>query len=365
MHKREYLRRKSASHREVIEEEIDGVRFAWLWAAPYARNDFRRVRNWLSFSARVWRYGRRMDAPDVIIGSSPHLFAALAAQRIAVARRRPFVLEVRDLWPESLAVRDGKQGLGYRALGALADFLYARATRIVVLAEGVRTYLAQRGHSQDRLALVPNGVDVTAFVEGKTADTSVVSFIYAGAHGPANGLDTVLDAAALLRDSADARFVLMGDGPAKKALVERAREMKLDNVEFREPVSKTDIPSALAANSAGLMVLRDLPLFAFGVSPNKLFDYWAARLPVICNVPGEVAGLVEEARGGVVTRDSSAQALADAVRALMTMSAEDRAALGRQGRSWVERERGRPLLADRLDKVLRPFIRASVARPSG
>ena len=356
VHRREYLRRADATDKRTIVEEVDGVTFAWLWAAPYTRNDFRRVRNWLSFSMRVWRFGRRMDAPDVVIGSSPHLFAALAAQRVAQGLRRPFVLEVRDLWPESLAVSGGKPGMGYHALGALARFLYARARRIVVLAEGVREYLAKRGHSLDKLALVPNGVDVTPFTETPDPDARPFCLVYAGAHGPANGLDTVLEAAAMLRDNRAVQFVLMGDGTAKSALVERARTMQLTNVEFRESVAKTAIPQALGSNGAGLMVLRDLPLFAFGVSPNKLFDYWAARLPVICNVPGEVARLVQDAQGGIVTRDSSAAALAEAVQALVALSPAERQSLGEQGRAWVERERDRPLLAERLDQVLRPML---------
>jgi glycosyltransferase involved in cell wall biosynthesis len=183
----------------------------------------------------------------------------------------------------------------------------------------------------------------------------VMRVVYAGAHGPANGLDVVLNAAALLRDEARIAFVLVGDGPAKDALMQQARSSELSNVEFLDPVSKARIPQVLAACDAGLMVLKDVPLFAFGVSPNKLFDYWGAGLPVVCNVPGEVAGWVRDANGGVQAADASVEALAEAVRILLAMGPERRAALGLSGREWVRREHDRPVLAARLDAAVRPL----------
>jgi glycosyltransferase involved in cell wall biosynthesis len=109
------------------------------------------------------------------------------------------------------------------------------------------------------------------------------------------------------------------------------------------------------------MVLKDVPLFAFGVSPNKLFDYWGAGLPVVCNVPGEVAGWMREANGGVQAPDPTAAALAQAVRSLMSMSPAQRTALGAAGRAWVRREHDRPILAERLDAAVRPLTTTEAA----
>ena len=362
LHRRTYLRRKDANDRRAIPEDMDGVRFLWLWAAPYARNDYRRIHNWVSFGARVWRHKWGADRPDVVIGSSPHLLAALAAERAARRLNVPFVLEVRDLWPESLAVRDGRQGPAYHALAALAKYLYAKADHIIVLAEGVRDNLIARGITPNRITCIPNGVDVSAFPEVERAPSAALKLIYAGAHGPANGLDTVLEAAKLLAGDDRVSFVLMGDGPSKSSLVEQAKTMGLTNVEFATPVSKNDIPSTLASHDGGLMVLKDLPLFSFGVSPNKLFDYWAARLPIICNVAGETAGTVEQVQGGIVATSASADALASAVRKLLDTPAVTRKQMGERGRSWVERERDRPILAGRLNDVLRRLIPSSALR---
>ncbi len=357
LHSRQYARRADARTRAAVDDVVDGVHFRWLWAAPYARNDWRRAHNWLSFSARVWRW--RGARPSVVIGSSPQLFAALASERLARRWGVPFVLEVRDLWPESLLAAGGRKGALYRVLERVARHLYARADRIVVLARGSADHLASLGVDPGKIAFVPNGVDVSAFAAVERPARDTLTLVYTGAHGPANGLDAVLGAAERLRDDVRVRFLLVGDGPAKTALVADAARRGLANVAFRDPVPKHAMPALLAGADAGLMVLRESPLFTFGVSPNKLFDYFGAALPVVCNVPGEVAMMVGEAGAGEQAADASGAALADAVLRLAARTPGARAALGAAGRAWVAREHDRPVLADRLDAVLRPLATAA------
>jgi glycosyltransferase involved in cell wall biosynthesis len=356
LHGRTYTRRLTEADRAPRIEVIDGVTFAWLWAAPYEKNDSRRVWNWLSFGRSLAQWMRGAERPDIIVGSTPHLFAPLAAWRAARRHGVPFVLEVRDLWPESLAVGGVRRGPSYWALHLLARFLYRVADRIIVLAAGVGEFLTRAGVPPHRIVLAPNGVDVAAYGGSVRTAGPSVRLAYAGAHGPANGLEAVLDAAALLQAEPRVAFDLVGDGPSKRALVERARARGLTNVSFHEPISKRAMPAFLGARDAGLMVLKDVPLFAFGVSPNKLFDYWGASLPVICNVPGEVADMVHQSGGGVQTRDASGEALAEAIRRLLAMTPTERATMGDRGRSWVARERDRPVLAARMDDALRRLI---------
>jgi glycosyltransferase involved in cell wall biosynthesis len=354
LHARTYMRRGSETDRSERVETLDGVSFVWLWAAPYEKNDSRRAWNWVSFGRSLERWASRAERPDIVVGSTPHLFAALAAWRTARRYRVPFVLEVRDLWPESLAVGTVRRGPAYWGLHALSRFLYRVADRIVVLAEGVADFLARLGVARDRIVLAPNGVDVAAYDEAIRAPRAQLRLAYAGAHGPANGLEAILDAAELLRGERRVMFDFVGDGPSKRALVERARDMS--NVRFREPIAKSAIPSFLAECDAGLMVLKEVPLFAFGVSPNKLFDYWGASLPVICNVPGEVAEMVRQSGAGIQARDGSGAALADAIRQMLELSPADRVAMGARGRAWVARERDRPVLTARLDAALRNLV---------
>jgi glycosyltransferase involved in cell wall biosynthesis len=358
LHTRAYTRRAGPADRASVTETVDGVRFRWLWAAPYRGNDWRRVWNWGSFGLSLLG-DRKAARPDVVIGSSPHLFAAWAALRLARRLEVPFVLEVRDLWPESLLAVGGRRGAAYWAFDALARHLYAHAARIVVLARGTGEYLArERGVAAEKIVYVPNGVDPAAFADVSRPPRETFTLVYAGAHGPANGLDAVLDAADRLRGRPDVRFLLVGDGPAKAELVRAAGERGLRNVEFRAPVAKAQVPALLAEADAGLMVLRESPLFAFGVSPNKLFDYLGAALPVVCNVPGEVAGMVRAADAGVQAADASGEALADAVLRLAGEGAEARARRGESGRAWVAREHGREVVAARLDAALRGLLRS-------
>jgi glycosyltransferase involved in cell wall biosynthesis len=366
LHRRDYTRRKNSDSREEVVETLDGVEIRWLWAASYRANNWRRAWNWLSFGASVRRAMRKLERPDVIIGSSPQLFAARAAWQAARARSVPFVFEVRDLWPESLIAIGGRKGPGYRVLEWVANKLYRVARQIVVLTRGTRDYLVARGIPAPKLVYVPNGVDIHAVAPpdsdaGEPVNSGYDTFVYAGAHGPANGLDCVLDAAELLRDSPKARFLLIGDGPIKDELAADAARRGLDNVEFRGAVSKPELTKVLQSAAAGLMVLRDSPLFAFGVSPNKLFDYLAVALPVVCNVPGEVAGMVKEAGAGFQAADTSGAALADAVRRLMVASVAERKRMGAAGRVWVEREHSREVLGARLDGFLRQAARTKGA----
>lgn len=351
---RTYTRRTNAGDRNVILEDLDGVGFRYLWSAPYEANDWRRAWNWLSFARSLVQWTPDQGLPDVVIGSSPHLFAALAGYRLAKRWDVPFLFEVRDLWPESMVAAGGRKGIAYIVFKWIADYLYRHSDGVICLSRGSRTYLnQQRGVRTEKLHFVPNGVDPDAFAPQERARRPTLTFVYAGAHGPANGLDVVLDAADRLRARNDIRFKLVGDGPAKAELQRSAERMNLENVTFMDPVAKSRIPAIFSEADAGLMVLRETPLFAFGVSPNKLFDYMAAALPVVCNVPGEVESMVRDAGAGEQAAGGTGEDLAEAIRRLADRSPEERAVMGESGRRWVSREHGREILAERLDEILR------------
>lgn len=355
-HTRTYTRRDGCSNRDPVVERVGSVDFLWFWSAPYAANDWHRGWNWVSFGRSLSQWRPVGASPDVIIGSSPHLFAALAGSRLASRLGVPFVLEVRDLWPESLLAAGGRRGAAYYVFAAMARYLYSRADRIIVLARGTAHRLVALGVDARKLVYLPNGVDLHSFDALPEFTNDRFTLVYAGAHGPANGLDAVLDAAELLRGEERIRFVLVGDGAAKQALVESAAQRALNNVEFRDPIPKNAIPALFASADVGLMVLRDSPLFAFGVSPNKLFDYFGAALPVVCNVPGEVAAMLASAGAGEQASDASGAALAAAIRRLAAKSPREREQMGLAARAWVGREHSRPVLAERLDAELRQLI---------
>ena len=323
----------------------------------FSGNGPSRVLNWASFSAGALVKGLRTGPVDVVYGSSPHLGAALAGWLIATVRRAPFVLEVRDLWPQILADSGmlPETSLVYRGLKVLERFLYRRADAIVVLARGSAGVIAGEGIDEAKIHFLPNGAEPADFEvdEPRKELRQELGFegivvVYAGAHGPANGLDLALDAAEKLADT-KARFVFIGDGVAKADLMADAEARGLANVEFRDPIPKAEIPRVFAAADIGLHCLADVPLFRHGVSPNKLYDYMAAGLAVVTNTPGEVAQMVEEAGAGTAVGPTE---IADGVRHLAELHHSTRAKLGRHGRAWMERNRSRRALASQLETLL-------------
>jgi glycosyltransferase involved in cell wall biosynthesis len=354
---RKFTRRNSATDRRPVPEMTMGVNFCWLWSSPYVGNDWRRIRNWVSFAWSLLRADRQLGHFDVVVGSSPHLIAAFAAYIVARRRRVPFVFEVRDLWPESLQVGSARRGIAYRVLQQIANTLYRVADRLVVLTEGVGTYLVQAGVPSVKIVFAPNGVSISHFSEtSPQQDGAAIRLIYAGAHGPANGLDIVIDAAVRLAHRKDIQFVLLGDGIERERLRSRADALQLPNICFADPVAKEQMPRVLAGCSAGLMILKDVPLFAFGVSPNKLFDYWAASLPVINTVPGEVADLVVASGGGIQVEAATGEALSRAVLEFAEWPVERRRTIGTAGRAWVRAHRDRPLIAGRFAEALAEVV---------
>jgi glycosyltransferase involved in cell wall biosynthesis len=353
---RTYARRGGPRALGAVEQAVGGVRVHWLWAAPYEQNDWKRYANMASFAAATFAFLMRVpvDARTTFIGSSPSLLAAQATAYAAARRGVRFVLEVRDLWPESLIEVSGKDGTVAKVLRRIADDLYRRADRIIVLTERNADAIADRGISRDKFVYVPNSVDPDMFAAPGAEPLVPGRFaaVYAGAHGPANDLDTLLDAAALLHARGDDRVqvVLVGSGPEKVRLTERARSAGLDNVTFLDPVPKAAIPGLFARCQAGILVLRDLPLFRYGVSPNKLFDYMGASLPVVTNVAGDCGDIVRQAACGVTVGPGDASELALGLAALARDPTA--AAQGVSGRRHVLAHFNREHLVERLIAVL-------------
>jgi glycosyltransferase involved in cell wall biosynthesis len=327
------------------DETHDGVRVLRARAmATLHRGFVMRLVSFVSFmiSAVVsaWKAGR----PDLVMGTSPPLFQAVSAWLVAFLRRRPFLLEIRDLWPE-FAVDMGvlRNPLLIWLAHRLADFLYARADRIVVNSPAYREWLIEKGIDPDKVSIVANGVDVSMFEE--TEDGRALrdelslgeSFVvtYAGALGPANDIPTILRAAERLRARPGIRFLLIGDGAVREALQREASERGLDNVIFTGIRPKSEIPAALAASDACVATLQDIPMFTM-TYPNKVFDYMAARRPTLLGIDGVIREVVEAAGGGIFVPPGNDAALASAVTELE--GDRDRARrMGLAARDYVER----------------------------
>lgn len=299
---------------------------------------------------------------DTVLATTTPLTAGIPGIAARWLRGRRFIFEVRDLWPElprAMGVIRNPIVLGL--LSALEWASYRSAHRHIALSPGIADGIARRGVTAHRIATVPNGCDIDIFrgseppwrPEGVAAGDLLA--VFTGTHGPANGLDAVLDAAAILgrRGRRDIRLLLVGDGKDKPCLMDRAKREGLDNVIFHRPVDKRRLAGLLAGADLGLQILANVPAFYYGTSPNKFFDYIAAGLPVLVNYPGWLTELVGDADCGFAVPPEDPVAFADALEA----AADDRTALAARGQrsAALGRERfDRAHLADRwIDWVMR------------
>jgi glycosyltransferase involved in cell wall biosynthesis len=301
---------------------VDGIRVIELDLAYSNKHGFaRRAWTFLRFAVRSILLALR-EPCDVVFATSTPLTAALPGLAARWLRSKPFVFEVRDLWPElprAMGVIRNPLVLG--AMSAIEFAAYRSASVLVGLSPGIVEGIAKRGTPADRIHMVPNGCDLEIFdsdaaawrPEGVAAEDLMC--VFAGTHGIANGLDAVLDAAAVLkaRGRGDIKIVLVGDGKLKPALEQRAAREGLDNVVFLAPVNKTRLAGLLAGADVGLQILDDVPAFYYGTSPNKFFDYLAAGRPVLTNYPGWVADLVSQHQCGWSVPPRDAQAFAGAL----------------------------------------------------
>jgi glycosyltransferase involved in cell wall biosynthesis len=359
---RSYSRRRGPWDLKSIEESVDGVQFIWLPAGIYTRNDWRRLLSMVIFSVAVFFRLIRVPCPPptVFIGSSPHLFGALATWAAASMRRAPFVLEVRDLWPESYTDITGRRrGAFVGLLRIVADFLYRRADEIIVFTPENIERVAGRGIDAKKIRCIPNGVDLSMFNGHAHNLAETVVFVYAGAHGPANGLEVILQACEELRKRGVSNWhvILVGDGPSKTDLMAHASRLELDQVEFRVPVPKQAIADLFSEVDVALMILAPAELFASGVSPNKLFDYLAADLPIVNNVPGGVADIIAAAGSGITCSPGDPVALASAIEEMMKRLRRNPGS-HRTGRAYVAIEFDRQRLSERLRDLLLEVVAA-------
>jgi glycosyltransferase involved in cell wall biosynthesis len=349
-------------NRWLQQEVCEGIRVlrTWTYLTPN-RGFLRRTLNYLLFAAMAVVTSLRVSRPDVVVATSPQFFCGVAGALAALLKRRPFVLEVRDLWPDSiLQLGQLRSRPVARFLVLLEGLLYRRSAGIVVTASSFADHVAARGVDRDRIVHVPNGIDPRVFralppdralqrrhdLEGKF----VVSYI--GTLGLAHGLATVLDAAERLRDEPELQFLLIGDGADREQLEEEAARRELDNLRFLGLLPRAEIPAWIASSDVLLVMLRDLPVFET-VIPSKLFECLAHERPVVLAAPrrGESRRLVEEAKAAFAI---DAENVAQLVETLLRIRShpQEAAARARAGREWVESHFRRDELARRMAAFL-------------
>ena len=259
---------------------------------------------------------------DVVFATTTPLTAGIPGVVARWLRGKPFVFEVRDLWPElPKAMGAITNPLVLGAMSVLEWVSYRSANRCIGLSPGIVEGIAARGVAKDNILTVPNGCDLDIFSDKTEAwrpegvlATDLMA-VFTGTHGMANGLNAALDAAIELkkRGRNDIKLVLIGQGKLKPELQQRAQQQELSNVIFHDPVNKTKLAGLMASADIGMQLLANVPAFYYGTSPNKFFDYIAAGLPVLNNYPGWLAGMIKENNCGYAIEPDNAFAFADAL----------------------------------------------------
>ena len=387
--RRNRLRPGSMAHAERHE----GVRFVWLWTVSYLGNTWRRPLNMLSFVVTFLVAQAREPAPDVVIGSTVHPFAALGAWLAARLRGATFMFEIRDLWPQTLvdlgAMRVGSPG--ERMLRAIEAFLVRHAAAVITLLPGVAGYLREQGLPDAHVTYIPNGADLASFdaggppVAGPDAQPTVATgtdpagppaelaasleairslrdqgrFVigYIGAFGRVNRVDLLVLAAieAERRDPGRIGLVVVGEGPQRPEIERVAAGQPF--VVVGQPIAKRVVPAVLRELDATVVHTTYTPVYRYGISFNKLFEYMAAERPVVfaCDTSHDP---VQASGAGFTIQPDDADRLATAFLEMAALAPAELARMGAAGRAYVTREHDFERLGERLASLIEALPRA-------
>lgn len=356
--------------RAMQREVMDGIRVTR--GALYPSHDqsaLRRILNYCSFAASTTLLALSLKRPDVVYVYTPPMTAAAGAVALRLLRRVPFVVDVQDLWPDTLAATGMvRHSWMMAAVGAWTNFVFRRAAHVVVLSPGFKRTLEARG-VETPITVIPNWAPHEIVEQAKALPAplsvphpAVFNVLFAGNMGHAQALGIVIEAAKQLRDLApDVRFTLIGGGVERSALHAASTAAELETVIFLEPRHPKDMGPVFAEAAALLVHLRDDPLFAITI-PSKIQAYLVVGKPILMGVRGDAAVIVEDAGAGLVFEPENANALVDAVLKLRAMSAEARDAMGCAGTAYYRDRMSFQAGVAAMEKALRIAVEDDVIR---
>ncbi|MGD8641034.1 MAG: glycosyltransferase family 4 protein [Gammaproteobacteria bacterium] len=341
-------------------EEKDGIKVVRLWTYVTANEGFlKRTLNYISYKISAILATPFIGKADVVVSTSPQFFNGLAGYVVSRLKGAPWILEIRDLWPESiLTVGAINNKHVIRFLEWLEMFAYRKADRIVPVTNAFKDYMVAKGIAEDKIHVIKNGVDLSFYDpvlvsnpltrELEVDNKFVVS--YFGTHGMAHNLETILYAADQLRDYRDIVFMMVGDGAERKKLLQLRDEMQLDNVIMLEQQPKQQMPYLWQLSNVSLVLLKKSRLFKT-VIPSKIFESMAMQKPVILGVEGESSEIINDANAGFTIEPENDGELAEKVLRLYNDS-ELCHMMGKNGRSHVTEFYDRSVLARRFESVM-------------
>jgi len=343
---------------------IDVVR-VWVKASP-VKNYSNRMLFYLTYILNAIIAGLILvrGKYDFLYATSPPLFVGVAALVLSRLKRIPMFFEVRDLWPETaVAIGELSNPLSISVATKLEEMCYQKAIQVVVVTHGMYDRLIQRGVSPEKLIIIPNGANTEMFtfkpiernrIRNELGLESKFIAIYAGIHGLAQGLDTVVQTAQILTETPNIHFILIGDGPKKADILALAKSYNLPNLTMLPEKPRELIPGYLSAADVALVPLRKTEIFK-STLPSKLFDAWACERPVILSIDGEARAVVETVKGGIFIPPEDPAKMAEALISLMK-SPTERQAMGEHGQVYTRQNHSRAALAEKLIIHLEKYL---------
>ena len=344
-------------------ENIDGVRVVWLKTVHYSGNGIKRGLNMLSNACRSLQVARIFaDTPDVVIGPSVPLFTGMAARMIASIKKAAFVFEVRDVWPQALV------DLGYMKKSSpvyclfrfMEKYLYRKATRISAVLPITCLHVEKSGQNPEKVSWIPNGVNIDRFknlppYDGGKPDGLVV--MYVGGFAATHDVDSIVKTAQILSSEniTSVMFIIAGQGPGKANCMSEAVRLGLKNIVFHDPVPKNLVPEFQLQADVFIASVKDSPVYQFGINSNKIYDYFSSGRPVIFsgNAPNDP---VRESGCGYSIPPENPAAMADALKKYIELTPDQRIAMGRRGREWVEKYFNMEMLGERMETLLKQAV---------
>lgn len=345
-------------------ETVDGIQVHRVLTVPAANAGYvGRSANYLFYMLMAILVAPFLPRVDVVVSTSPQFLCGLAGYLVSRLKRVPWILEIRDLWPESIVtVGAMKENWVTRFLGRLESFAYRKADAIVSVTESFVPHISARGGA-DKVTVITNGVDLDFYTPATDGARLAAEFgvdnrfvaAYVGTHGMAHGLDVILRAAARLQDDPNIAFLLAGDGAEREQLLKERDRLCLGNVFIVGQQSKDRMPGIWALTDVSLVLLRKRPTFE-SVIPSKIFEAMAMAKPIVLGVRGESQRIVEAAGGGLCIEPENDAELAEAVRQLAADPGRARD-LGASGRRYVAENYDRRVLAGRFEALLARIAR--------
>lgn len=358
---------RTVQHKGLVAEQvIEGVRILRTYIYPAIhRSYFWRIFSFFSFMFSSIVAAMRVKNVDIIMGTTPPIFQAFSAWLVAFLRRKPFLLEVRDLWPEFIvSMGVFTNPIAIKLARMLEMFLYRRATHILVNSPAYKEYIEEKGIPSKKITFIPYGADVQMFnpdndcgnlrAELNLQDKFLV--LYTGALGQANDIYTILRAAENLRDHNNIRIVIFGDGKERLNLQAYAEKQQLNNVIFAGVRPKHQIPAIIAAADVCLAILQDVPMFRT-TYPNKVFDYMAAGKPTILVIDGVIRQIIEESNGGVFVPPGDDRKLSETILSLSSNSNLVRD-YGKNARDYLVKHLDRQVMLEKTRELFQDLRKA-------